>query len=709
MKTTKYSSTKSFSRFADFWARRAFAAAGEIALILLLGASTPRLTAQSYNFNSGNDSGWTHYNLQTFLTGGPAVPPGATLYGVTFTNGYNATPSFTFPPDGAGGYHYRIQSPAINFDYWNLTPIPGLSGNGAGPSRAASYPSTPYTNQYVVGVDIAAFNPTWNHYFGPIALAQNIGLGTSIGYGGLYGVANKNLYLHAIVGEQPNPVGRLANHDVVLKSGHQYRLVMSSHNGQTQLLQLFDKSQPTNSPWLSVIAIDATYYGQPGVCGLLTYNYDEPPPNENPGNSLTGTDATFDNYDASAPAANQIPSLWPATVTDLYPPPGGNPSEFQPTVKVGILDRETQVNSSSIVLYLDGSLVPNGSLTIDITGVHKPQNPITTDFAGATVTYLVPSVYPAGSVHSTAVVFSDDQAITHSNYWTWTTVPTLWATNSLAVGSLTLPGFDARMVQSAAAGLGGNNGTSLQGDLVNCVASAQAVLAGQYTVDLTSTNWVQLVAWANNGTDSGAVTNFPGLCIPPANTYSFAVEAFAYLRLTAGQHTFYVDSDDAVGIYSGTNLKDTSNVLVQQDWGGNTTFNFFVEADGLYPFLIIYEEGHPGAHCVLKSGSSSGPLVNDLANGGIPAFYPLAVKSATAVAGPYTVDAAANAANALSTAAVACDGSGTVRNRSLTGGTITLTPAPGAPKYYRLDGPRVSKITSIQKSGADLVINFNYQ
>ena len=133
MKTTKYSSTKSFIRFADYWAGRAFPAAGEIALILLLGASTPRLTAQSYNFNSGNDSGWTHYNLQTFLTGGPAVPPGAELYGVTFTNGYDATPSFTFPSDGAGGNHYRIQSPGINYDYWNLTPIPGLEGNGAGP------------------------------------------------------------------------------------------------------------------------------------------------------------------------------------------------------------------------------------------------------------------------------------------------------------------------------------------------------------------------------------------------------------------------------------------------------------------------------------------------------------------------------------------------------------------------------------------------
>ena len=79
------------------------------------------------------------------------------------------------------------------------------------------------------------------------------------------------------------------------------------------------------------------------------------------------------------------------------------------------------------------------------------------------------------------------------------------------------------------------------------MASAQAVLANPaaYAVDLTATNIVQLVAWdLNAAVHYGAVTNFPGLCIPPANVNSFAVETFAYLQLTAGLHRFYVDSDD---------------------------------------------------------------------------------------------------------------------------------------------------------------------
>jgi hypothetical protein len=225
-------------------------------------------------------------------------------------------------------------------------------------------------------------------------------------------------------------------------------------------------------------------------------------------------------------------------------------------------------------------------------------------------------------------------------------------------------------------------------------------------VDLAATNIVQLVAWDLNATAYGAVTNFPGLCIPPATVNSFAIETFAYLQLTAGPHRFYVDSDDAVGIYSGTNLTDTSTVLVQNDGTTHTSFDFLVAADGLYPFHIIYEQGGGAASLVLHSvnpSDNSQTLVN--AAGGVNAFYPLVCKSSASVAGPYTVDAAANAGNALTTASVLCDGSGAALNLTVTGGTLTV-PIAGPAMFYRLDGPRATRITSITKSGSNVVITY---
>ena len=55
-----------------------------------------------------------------------------------------------------------------------------------------------------------------------------------------------------------------------------------------------------------------------------------------------------------------------------------------------------------------------------------------------------------------------------------------------------------------------------------------------------------------------------------------------------------------------------------------------------------------------------------------------------------------------------CDGSGDPLNQQVTGGTLTV-PLGGAAKYYRLAGPRPSKITSVKKTGSNLIINYQFQ
>jgi len=140
------------------------------------------------------------------------------------------------------------------------------------------------------------------------------------------------------------------------------------------------------------------------------------------------------------------------------------------------------------------------------------------------------------------------------------------------------------------------------------------------------------------------------------------------------------------------------------------TFNWFVPAAGLYPIRIIFEEGMGGSYLVLSSVDAGGTHVLNSSASSIQAFYPLVVESATAPDGPYTVDAYANAHNALQTADALCqNGTGPIHNYTVTGGTLTLplsAISSSSPKYYRLYGPRSTRFLSTTQAGPNLVITY---
>ena len=622
-------------------------------VIILLGATAPRLTAQSSDFNAGNDSGWTHYSL-------PSVWAGV----------------YSFPADDSGGKAYRIYAPPIN-------PDPGVTGN----ARAGSFRAdVPYSGRFSVGADLLAWNATWRQEAGLFFYLQDVGPGTSDGYVATYSSAYQQLYISSILNEVPTTVAELGTGAIVLDPTHRYRLVASTHDGSTFLFQLFDKSQP-NSPWASAIGLDSTYNA--GVCGLFVFEQDYPSATE-------GADATFDNYVAAAPAAGALP----LTVTDLSPPPAGKATAFYPTVTVGILNRDTSVTSdpASIALCLDGVWVPNDSLTIDWQ-VHKPQNAGTKDFAGATITYPITNLFTWGSKHTNIVAFMDDASTWRTNTWTWTTAyPYLFASNSLPIGSLSQRGFDVRMVQSD------NGGTTLANSLVR--ALQQLAIPPQIPIDQTATSLVQVLDWNKA---SAPPNNVPGLC--PGNSNNIAVQSLAYLELTAGLHRFHINTDDRAGLYSGVNLADANAQVLWQNPGdtADTTFDFAVEADGLYPVRCIWEETGGGAVLHLRSvdlNDLSEVLINDPSDtaGVVKAWYPIVCKSASSVAGPYTV--AATAVNALNTADIVGSGCGpTVVGSMVTGGTFTV-PISGTARFYYLDGPRKTRITRISKRTSDVVITY---
>lgn len=627
--------------------------------LLLLGGTTPRLVAQSDDFNDGNDAGWNQY----------ALP----LYGA---------PTFSFPADDSGGKAYKMSAPPTGADPYGLMN-----------SRVGSFRDEVYSGRFSVGADLLQWNATWRQEAGLLFYFQDIGLGTSDGYAATYSSGYRQLYISQVTDEYATTVAELGTGAVTLDPTHRYRLVASSHDGTTFLFQLFDKSQP-NSPWASAIGQDTSGYGYTvGKNGLFTFEQDYP-------SDTQGAEATFDNYVATTPAPNTMP----ATVTDLSPPPAGKTIAFYPTVTVVILDRDTTVDTTSIVLCLDGGWVPNASLTID-PAVHKPSNPdaYPNDFNGATVTYTIPTLLPWNSQHTNKVAFKDSVNAWQTNTWSWTVAyPYLFASNSLPVGSLSTRGFDVRMVQSD------NGGVNLDNSLAR--ALQQLAIPPAIAIDRTATSIVQVLNWDKT---VAPPNNVPGLCPGPTTANkNIAVQSLAYLELTAGLHRFHISSDDRAGLYSGVSLADPSAQVLWENPGdtANSTFDVVVEADGLYPVRCIWEETGGDAHLYLWSTNvtTGDPevLVNDPGNpaGVVKAWYPIVCKSSSSVAGPYTVDATAS--NALTKVdIVGADCGPTVVGSMVTGGKFTV-PVSGAARFYRLDGPRKTKITKIEKVGLNVEITY---
>jgi roadblock/LC7 domain-containing protein len=223
----------------------------------------------------------------------------------------------------------------------------------------------------------------------------------------------------------------------------------------------------------------------------------------------------------------------------------------------------------------------------------------------------------------------------------------------------------------------------------------------------TATNIVQTLNW-NQTSDPPA--NVPGLC-PATEIKNIAVESLAYLELTPGLHRFHIVTDDRAGLYSGVNFTDPNAAILWEntDNTANTTFDFVVEAAGLYPLSCIWEQTGGGALLQLYSvnlGDLTEVLINDSTDpaGVVKAWYPIVCKSSASVTGPFTV--AAGAVNTLNQSdIVGSDCAPTVVGHMVTGGTFTV-PISGTVQYYVLDAPRATKITGFTKGASNLVITY---
>jgi len=209
------------------------------------------------------------------------------------------------------------------------------------------------------------------------------------------------------------------------------------------------------------------------------------------------------------------------------------------------------------------------------------------------------------------------------------------ASNSLAPTALTNRGFAFRMVQTDGPTLG------------NSLARAEAQLGTPpaYTIDRSFEGLVYKQYWNNDNAtpnDVPGLDGVPGAAVPLDN---IATEALGYMRLTAGAHRFRAVSDDGFKVLSGSSPTNVAAQILGFRDGGTFTgsFDFIVEADGLYPTRIVWYENGGGAVFFLTSVNPctlAETAINDPSDpaGVVKAyvwFIPTVLQSSATADGPY--------------------------------------------------------------------------
>jgi len=611
-----------------------------VVILLLLGAAPLRAQSVSDDFNDGDTAGWTRLDLSQ--VGLPAE-----------------IAEYTFPDDGNGGLAFRI--------FANPPP----ADLGAGPARAFAYRPETY-GRFRVGVDILDWDNTVDEAYGLIVRGSNLGIGTSGGFVMNFNALDDDLQINSVTGEAPDTI---AETPVRLRPGEgPFRWVFTS-DGINLLGQVFLRSDLSN-PLASVLALDPGLYPS-GNIGLFVFDRNDP-------DAYTYADATFDNFEASAPAAG---SLGPA-ITELTPRPYAALGVSLPLVKVGIVDLDQTVDPDSIRLWLDGDEIPAASLTIE-PSVQAPDNAFL--FSGATATYQVTTPLAAGVTHTNRVVFRDQNQQFTTNEWTYLGPTLLPATYALPVASGQERGFDVRVVQS------------LEGQpLANSLERAEQQLAVPplIPIQIETNVTVEVINYSQVPASDGYFPDFdafPGID-PLGNTDDFAMETRFHLELQPGYYTFGVRSDDGFQLSTGPSMAEVKAVVLGEQLSGtfDGTFEFAVEAEGLYPFRFVYFERGGGAHVELFQVNRDDPndriLINDSLNAN-------AIKAWRTVSLPELV---LESATSLEGGGFAPDATAVID----TGNRTITIPKAGDMRFYRVQSATAVTIQTIAISGDNVILTY---
>src|SRR5439155_3412509 len=121
-----------------------------------------------------------------------------------------------------------------------------------------------------------------------------------------------------------------------------------------------------------------------------------------------------------------------------------------------------------------------------------------------------------------------------------------------------------------------------------------------------------------NATEGHADETIPGIPGSVGNTDNIAMEVRGYLELAKGVYTFGLVSDDNARLTIGPDPRDATAAKVIDVTIGTATSTVLVDADGIYPFRVVWAEGQGGANLELWTVTPTGTriLLNDRATAG---------------------------------------------------------------------------------------------
>jgi hypothetical protein len=284
------------------------------------------------------------------------------------------------------------------------------------------------------------------------------------------------------------------------------------------------------------------------------------------------------------------------------------------------------LNPATLVVTLNGTAV---TPTLSKTGTTT------------TVAYKSATPFTIGATNTVAVSFQDNGGNSGTGSRTFLTpaYALLVAADAASNPDSTKTGFSIRPHQV----------TSGQPNSTRFTEEQLAGLRGDNQIDLTAISadaagFVarELVDYKNAAGGSGNFTTdtefidlgIPGGALTTEDNSAF--EALTYVEFPSrGNYVMGVASDDGFAVKAGGQPRDLFKAVAGVFEGGRgvdtgTRFNVYVDAPGIYPFRLLWENGGGGAGVEWFTLKADGTpvLLNDVANGGLKTYR--AVSSATA-------------------------------------------------------------------------------
>ena len=352
---------------------------------------------------------------------------------------------------------------------------------------------------------------------------------------------------------------------------------------------------------------------------------------------------------------------------------------------------------SSVKLSIDGNNLPATAT--------KAGNLIT-------INYQPTAVFVSGSQHTAGITYTAG-GVARTETWAFSveTYPTLTQAQQAVSVDKTKPGFIWRVFQN-------------EGAVPNDMDQAELALAGKLTAggavlpNLADTNAIGVAAGI--GVPDGPVVKFeiptvinlsqvggeangnftpddqmPGIPGTTGLDNGIDAEILTFLDLPAGLLTMGVNSDDGFRTLAGYTGSPT-NAMFMGEFNGptgrgaaDTLFKIYVRDAGLYPFRTTWQEGGGGANIEWFTVKSDGTkvLVNDTANGGVPAYRVGVAPNPPAQFRLNLQSSGGQLELTWTEAGVILQESTDLKtwtDRATATSPFRVTPAPGASVFYRL-------------------------